>query len=743
MLKLIFSILFLASSILVTHAQSRLISRERFGELTTEDQNRVIIKTMELMVELEEKFERQKKTSSYDPGAHEEFKKFAKAFQNLLIDSALAAPSRQWRDYGAEFTSLINRSNGKQCVYAGWVSQVVGQYCTHPALLPASATEKKAYNQSACPNTNEISCNPVIFGFKQASKETLFCVPAGIANDNAHNAALRCMNKALSSEGDGKEARLAFLRANLLKPENARIVEDVYKYLNKTCVCPGSNPMNQKYHDYMLPHRTCYGLMNMLATTVSCEGPVAATMDTTFFKELQSMTVPEGASGPGYDEFYKSFLEKIISSKTSEFKNLCGEDAFKDAIRVGLKLPEGLGSGSTPSLGSSPGTKPADTDPSSGKGSLDSSYTDKKTTDTNLADQNPNKSSPGLTVTDGSDPKVGTGPGTNTGVPSTNPTTPASESETDGPDIVVVAGGGTRLDLPPRSPVDVIGGELPPLKLEPIPLDFSSLPNFSELLKDAEGDSSDDGPMCKALCKPKPDGKTGLDCKFVDDKDVAFTPTSFPEITSVASTPTVKIKKTADGPEISCDVEDEGPALKAANIEVKIIQNTPSSVLVAATINGEKGKIPLPYDGVLWFRKGAEGLAGLRSQTDGRGTASETAEKSGPGLKLTDGNPDKTDTDGSTPGADAGEDSAAAKPKKSSIPVPGDGEFKPNRLEVVENKTAKPYEICAKVLKDGKEAGSACTKVPALTPVAAPKQPPMQGPRMPGPVLNGFRNGIR
>jgi hypothetical protein len=752
MLKLIFSILFFAATILDTHAQSRLISRERFAELNVEDQNRIIIRTMEMMVELEAKFERQVKTSSYNSRAHEEFKKFAKAFQDLLISSAYAAPARQWKDYGAEFSSLISRANGKQCVYAGWVSQVVGQYCTHPSLLPASSSEKKAYNQTSCPNVKDISCNPVIFGFKQASKESLFCVPAGIPNDNAHNSALKCMQKALSSEGDGREARLAFLRANLLKPENARIVEDVYKYLNKTCVCPGSNPMNQKYHEYMLPHRTCYGLMNMLATTVSCNEPVANLMDTSFFRELQNMTVPEGATGSGYDDFYKSYLEKMISTKTQEFKNLCGEDALKDAIRVGLKAPtDPSGSSGGASSGSQSGTSTGNgnggdtTGPNSGSSTGTPSGSGPADNGLIVSSQNPTSETAG-----GAQSGIVTDQPT--AIDDVIPTTPTQTTPAQTPPsndgVVVEDPTGPQEDIVVvgrREPPVVIDGDLE-LKLEPFVPDFSNLPNFAELLRDLDEDAAQDL-SCTFKCKPSTDGTPAMSCEFLDADNKPMTPVTVPTLTSTEAAKPVKIKTTADGPERSCTPTEEA---KKATIDLKIVQNLPGSVVVSATINGKKDEIPAPYEGVVWFRKGAEGLLGLRTQTDDRSSSPEAPSRSGSGLTLKDGDADKATPgseadkpEGREPSADGSGTATtnADKPQKPALPKPGEGEFKPNRLEVTENKTAKPYEVCIKVLKDGEEAGMACAKVPALAPVAAPR--PQQGPRMPGPVLNGFRNGIR
>ena len=341
MMKRFFLALLFSLSTILAHASGEILTYEKFVHLSDAQKDQVIIKTMEMMAEMESQY-------SKGPGPRTSFIKL----QNFFMNDAYAAPLKTWKDYAREYTTLLKKPNSLQCVYAGWVSQVIKGDCVQPSTLPHSAPEYKTYiGAGGVTGTATISCNPVIFGFKQEKAGSLFSVPAGKSRGNAHNSSFNCMKKALeSSEGDIPADRLEFLRKQL--SQNPAIVNDVYKFLNQACLCPEAVPgLNSKYHEYMVPHRTCYGLMNMIAETVLCEAPnKSEIMDVTFFKELKNFSVATDVNGDAFDSHYAKFLKDLRLNKSSEIAALCKKLANGEEIPdliVGNGVAAGATSGAT------------------------------------------------------------------------------------------------------------------------------------------------------------------------------------------------------------------------------------------------------------------------------------------------------------------------------------------------------------------------------------------------------------
>src|SRR5690606_30543580 len=89
-----------------------------------------------------------------------------------------------------------------------------------------------------------------------------------------------------SADQDSVSSRLGFLRKAL--SEKPAIFESVQQLIFKSCLCTDpKNNFNQDYLKYMQPHQTCYGMMEMMAETVTCEDPKFA-MDTTIFEQIRT-----------------------------------------------------------------------------------------------------------------------------------------------------------------------------------------------------------------------------------------------------------------------------------------------------------------------------------------------------------------------------------------------------------------------------------------------------------------------
>lgn len=338
-----FSFIVLGLGQFSSHAQSSLLNHEKFVHLTLSQKKEIVKKTMELIVSIEEQYRHEVKKNGPNSKEAKKFTLLLKGVRNFFMSPAYAQASRrEWSTHLTNLSSILNKSNS--CLYAGWVSQIRGRYCVHPSTLPRTASEFRSYQaESSCTGINQISCNPVIFGFKSQRTKSLFCVPAGDVNNQAHNAALSCMNKALaesSQEGDSKEDRLTAMA--LMLEQNKDVAKQVYEFVAKACLCENSSPqLNQRYHNYMRPHQTCYGMMNMLAEVADkCEtSPIMEESHLNILSSLRTKIISDTPSGDNYGSFYTSFLDDVKTSMGREIQGICPEDPMARGPRLGMNGP--------------------------------------------------------------------------------------------------------------------------------------------------------------------------------------------------------------------------------------------------------------------------------------------------------------------------------------------------------------------------------------------------------------------
>jgi hypothetical protein len=323
------------------------MDHERFVHLSEQDKRAVIISTMELMVELESKYQKEVKTSGY---TQEKYKKFVEAItklSNFVLSSAIAAHGdKDLQALANEFSVLVKNLGKEDCIYGGYVSKMATsngvKYCRHPSSLkdsvPKEAAFKKAYlsNGGACNGPNKISCNPVIFGYKPADK-TPFCVETGyLKSGKAHNVSYDCMREALKV-GEDKKSGVTVLQAAMsefkVEKDKSNPFNDIHSFIFETCAC-GSTSIDQDYARYIKPHRTCFGMMNTLRTVQNNDCQVIDTVDPTdfadkwaqYFGKADAFKVLKPERSGDFDQEYKSIIDH------SAVKAIC--DARKPANPV-------------------------------------------------------------------------------------------------------------------------------------------------------------------------------------------------------------------------------------------------------------------------------------------------------------------------------------------------------------------------------------------------------------------------
>ena len=245
-----------------------IMSHEKFVHLNYEEQKKIVISTMELIVEIEEKYEHQVKTSGFDPERFRRYTEFMKKVSNLLLFPEAHAVERNVRygQYLNQLRGILTQRNN--CIYGGWASEMSNNLCVHPSN---SRFRNIYFNDSSCSGINKISCNPAIFGFKNVAQKSLFCVSAGRSGSSADapsdNTSRECMNKALNSTEAGassREERIQNMVAGIAaNPSDANAVFD---FVLKACACDSRSPeISQHYQTYMRPHRTCFSMLRMMS----------------------------------------------------------------------------------------------------------------------------------------------------------------------------------------------------------------------------------------------------------------------------------------------------------------------------------------------------------------------------------------------------------------------------------------------------------------------------------------------
>ncbi len=340
--------LWAGSSILMTH--------DKFALLDDKEKERVVIQTMELIVELEARYQHEVTTQVNASPTKEKIQKLVRLLSSYVMNSAYAQDEnskKSWVQRGEDFVALMDKG-ANRCIYAGWVSTVVNNVCVHPSKAlkkvkgkwVADQKVRNAYKNSASPScerqgVNKIACNPVVFGFskingKSEGSSSLFCVDAG--KGPAHNSSLECMEEATKSKDN-----IDFLKAKLSEGANERITNGVHKYITEACICTEQpKNFNKKYHEYMKPHRTCYGLMSMITNTY---GQCTQDPSPIFkqFEQIQSSLVSDIVKSTdktnSTDEAYAELLKKYI--KKEEVAALCGGAPEEDDDSDDAPGPQG------------------------------------------------------------------------------------------------------------------------------------------------------------------------------------------------------------------------------------------------------------------------------------------------------------------------------------------------------------------------------------------------------------------
>lgn len=355
MLKLLLLTLFFVSSL-----NARVLSgHQEFVHYTEEQKKEFIVKVMEFVVELDERYEK---------APVEEKKKYTLILEELrkiLVNDAYAA-TIDLNGFANDLTTIFdpNKDDQKRCIYAGWASQTVTtkigseyrEICQHPNFIKggASSVETSAYKKSSdCgkKTQNTISCNPAIFGFKNKQAGSQFCVPAG--PQFSENSSYACMQLSLGVKtekgADPSEDRISYLKKQF--EGNPTLVNNLYGFIYKTCICDpdNQNVINKSYLSRTRPHRTCLGLINTIAETEHCvDFSGTKSNDMTLFKELRTFTsnlMTSKSSGNRVDTNYRELLSSIPSRFTDDYAKMCGGAPFPPNEGDKINPPDGGGSG--------------------------------------------------------------------------------------------------------------------------------------------------------------------------------------------------------------------------------------------------------------------------------------------------------------------------------------------------------------------------------------------------------------
>ena len=120
------------------------MDHERFVHLTDMEKRAVVISTMEFMVELESKYNKEVTSSGHSPERFQKYVLMMQKLENFLISSASAAASttpdkgeQKLTDLAGKFSKLLTTLCKKGCIYGGYIS-VMGtsdgkRFCRHPA----------------------------------------------------------------------------------------------------------------------------------------------------------------------------------------------------------------------------------------------------------------------------------------------------------------------------------------------------------------------------------------------------------------------------------------------------------------------------------------------------------------------------------------------------------------------------------------------------------------------------------
>lgn len=333
-------------------ATDNILDPSNYYDLTPDQQKQYVIKVMELVVELESRYQHEVVKQGFDWNRYRKYTLMIEKLNEFLIHSAqaktvtttsskkptpppaaksktvtktppkpkpLTEAEKTFDKLGDLFSSLMNTdTKDNKCLYAGWVSEINSQTgkCTHPSNLGGKVAD--AYKKGSCSKT-QIACNPLVFGYKNLDQQTLFCVEAGLSN--SANSSHECMNQALADptpEGaDSKERRLEYLSVRI-QP----YIESIQKLVFKTCICEpkgSKGSMNIQYRDRIRTHRTCHALVNTVRESCS----VKPIFDEKFASDLKTISDQiKGLSNESVDDEYTKFLSGY-DKNNRDYKMIC------------------------------------------------------------------------------------------------------------------------------------------------------------------------------------------------------------------------------------------------------------------------------------------------------------------------------------------------------------------------------------------------------------------------------------
>ncbi|MFA7612740.1 MAG: hypothetical protein WCY48_00800 [Candidatus Caldatribacteriota bacterium] len=317
-----------------------LSGHQEFVHYSDEQKEEFIVKVMEMMTELEDKYETASPTKQY------QYALLLKQLKEILISNAYAAETNV-TVFAEDLTQLLDPSAqvSNRCIYAGWVSRTVSvidhrvgrrQVCQHPKFIRngANTPEAKAYaKSSSCgqQNANTIACNPAIFGFKNQAQGSQFCVPSGPSH--SENSSYACMQLSLGLKqeagADPAEKRMEYLKKQF--EGNPQLMNNLFGFIYKTCLCSVQDQeiINKDYLSRTRPHRTCLGLVNTIAETNHCvEFDTVKSSDMEMIKNIRKFTndIAASKSGSQIDSDYKELLGTLKTRFSRDYARICGGD---------------------------------------------------------------------------------------------------------------------------------------------------------------------------------------------------------------------------------------------------------------------------------------------------------------------------------------------------------------------------------------------------------------------------------
>jgi hypothetical protein len=276
---LLVSLLLSLSLQLGAQGLNQLPDHETFVHLPAYEQKKIIVGFMQFMVAMEDTSGRELKTSHKMLERKVFLEKLItslKLIEGLILSSAHAQadtdPFQIYRlDYIKVMEKVAKQTGDTICIYGGWISTIKPgtHVCGHPRTAKITNYPKKPNTPGTILGTEDIVCNPLIFGFKNPADKTLL---VAVATTSSVNSSLDCMQQSQGIKKDKngdevkdkyKDLRLQQLKDAYTSPSFKDSYNLMTKMIHQTCLCKDApNHMDQKYLDRINPHRTCFSLLN-------------------------------------------------------------------------------------------------------------------------------------------------------------------------------------------------------------------------------------------------------------------------------------------------------------------------------------------------------------------------------------------------------------------------------------------------------------------------------------------------